>query len=919
MAGKWDCQYVMLHGVVRSAVLEYHGDFQVLELEILMPGGIVQAYLQDHSGINLRDLVDAEVEVSGVVGGDFNAHWQLMHSVIYGAGASDLHIVRRPKVEPLRLPLTDVNDIMQTRSINDRSPRVRVRGTVIYYRPGNSIVVAQPDGKSLFATTRQADPIRLGAVVDLVGFADSDGYGPALGQTQILPTGQFALMQPIPVSYTQAIGGAYSDQLVSLRGRLISELHADSSDTLVLMVDDHAVTTVLQTAERDSRLPNLPIGALISVSGICRITPTATWGTPGTTAMLFRLDLRSKDDVRVLTWPSWWTVTHLLFVVGALLALSLLSSAWAMMLRKRVTQQTARLAGTMRVEQERSRLLEAINSETPLEQLLENILCSVEALVLGVRCSCTILDLSGEANRAASTNCFGVPPDKVDFVAPLTDRKGRQIGTFHAGHSNWHSLSKNEREVLEVGFGLVNLAVNQRRLFQELNYTSTHDRLTALPNRRLSDLSLETALQEAARSGMQLGVAYIDVDRFKQVNDQYGHKVGDLYLQQIAGRLASQVRVTDKLARIGGDEFLLIATGLHGIADAEAYRHRLESCFGNSFVLDGSRLCGSASIGIAVFPDHGATAEELKRHADIDMYSVKHRRRAEQEQRLPAAGETEIFSLADLEAALAANRYRLFYQPQFSSKGELRGLEALLRLQDPILDIVQPDAFIRIAERSDLIIPLGAWVLRQALADASRWKLDKMPGVRMVVNVTARQIEHPHFAEDVAEALQQAGLPASTLELEITERTLAQDLSQATRQLNRLHDQGVRISIDDFGTGHSCLSALHTLPIDTLKIDRSFIQAMSTGPDVMHVIAAIVSLAHTMRKRVVAEGVETKEEMEALLQLGDMDLQGFLFSRPQPPERVAESLSAWNSGVLHGHGNQGQLAMAALDIDRTME
>jgi EAL domain-containing protein (putative c-di-GMP-specific phosphodiesterase class I) len=279
------------------------------------------------------------------------------------------------------------------------------------------------------------------------------------------------------------------------------------------------------------------------------------------------------------------------------------------------------------------------------------------------------------------------------------------------------------------------------------------------------------------------------------------------------------------------------------------------------------------------------------------MYSVKHRRRAEQMQHSPAASQTEIFSLADLEAALAANHFRLFYQPQFSSKGELRGLEALLRLQDPILGIVEPDAFIGVAERSELILPLGAWVLRQALSDARKWQLDKMPGVRVVVNVTARQIEHPRFAEDVTEALQQAGLPASTLELEITERTLAQNLPQAIRQLNRLHAQDIRISIDDFGTGHSCLSALHTLPIDTLKIDRSFVHAMRNGPQVIHVIAAIVSLARAMKKRVVAEGVETRQELEALMRLGEMDLQGFLFSRPQPPERIAENLQAWSAGI----------------------
>jgi len=897
MSGRWDCQYVVLHGVVRSAVVEKHAGSRVLELELTMPGGIVQAYLQDDHGLDLRKLLDAEVEVSGVVGGDYNAKWELMRSVIYGASANDLRIVRKPKVAPFKLPATDIANIMQTHSVDDRSLRVRVRATLIYYRPGNSVVVEQADGRSLFAATRQIDPIPLGAIVDLIGFASDGGYGPELGQTEIFPTGQRATIKPTPVSYAQALGGMYNNNLVSVRGRIISQLHTESSDTLFLRVDDHAVTIVLQATEGSERLTNLPIGALVEVSGICRITPTAVWGTPGFTPMLFRLDLRSKGDVRVLTWPSWWTVAHLLVVVGALLALSLMITAWAIALRLRVARQTARIERSMRVEQVRSRLLEAINSETSLEQLLENILSSVEMLVVGLRCCCMIVDPTSEANEATRTACYGEPPSQISFEASLTDSKGRQIGTFQAGGADRVRLSKYETDVMRVGTSLANLAVNQRRMYQELNYTSTHDQLTALPNRRLSDVSLELALEEADRSGTRLGVAYIDIDRFKQVNDQHGHKIGDLYLQQIAARLMSKVRTSDKLARIGGDEFLLIATGLNSIEDADAYRRRLESCFETGFVLDGARLCGSASIGIAVFPDHGASAEELKRHADIDMYSVKHRRRADQEHRPPTSCETDIFSLADLEAALIGKQFQLFYQPQYSSKGELRGLEALIRLNDPILGVVAPDAFIAVAERNDLILSLGAWVLQQALADAAQWQLHKMQGVRMVVNVAARQMEHPRFAEEVVAALEQSGLPASSLELEITERTLARDTAQAMRQLSRLHAEGVRISIDDFGTGHSCLSALHKLPVDTLKIDQSFVRALASEPDVIHVVEAIVSLAHTLGKRVVAEGVETKAEVDALLQLGDMDLQGYFFSTPEPAEAIASSLQAWRAGV----------------------
>jgi diguanylate cyclase (GGDEF)-like protein len=890
MSGRWDCQFVMLHGVVRSAVVEEHESGRILELEVLLLGGVVQAYVQDYRGIDLGRLIDAEVTISGVVAGEYNARWDLMRSVIYGGDAGDLKIVREPRTQPLQLPATAAGDIMQTHAVEDESQRVRVRGTVIYYRPGVSVVVKQADGQSVSAHTRQADGTALGAIVDLVGFASEGGYGPELAETEIFPTGQFARISPTPVSYAQAMAGTFNDNLVSVRGRVESELHADASDTLFLRVDDHAVTIVLQTRESSERLPDLPVGTLVAVSGICRITPTAVWGTPGATPMLFRLDMRTRNDLQVLRWPSWWTVQHLLFVLGVLLAMALTITAWALVLRRRVER-------TMRLEQERSRLLEAINSETPLEKLLEGILASAATLAGGLGCCCTVLDATGEGRDANRRICLGEPPAEVRFEASLTDSKGRHIGVFQAGGWKGRELSKYEREVMEVGTGLANLAVNQRRMYQELNYTSTHDQLTALPNRRLSDVTLELALQKAAGSGVRIGVAYIDVDRFKQVNDQHGHKVGDLYLQQIAERLMAQVRAEDKLARIGGDEFLLIATGLNSVADAEVYRCRLERCFESGFVLEGARVYGSASIGIAVFPDHGATAEELKRHADIDMYSVKHGRRAELELRSSKSGETDIYSPADLEAAMEIEQFRVFYQPQFSTKGQLRGVEALIRLEDPILGIVTPDAFIGVAERHDLILPLGAWVLRKALADAAMWQLERMPGVRMVVNVAARQLEHPRFADDVAAALERAGLPPSSLELEITERTIARDVEEAMRQLQQLHRAGVSISIDDFGTGHSCLSALHKLPVDTLKIDRSFVHAMESEPEVLHVIEAIVALARTMQKRVVAEGVETREDVEGLLQLGEMDLQGFYFGPPQPSEEFASSLRAWRGGV----------------------
>ncbi len=898
MAAAWDGQYVSVRGRVRSALVEDHGKGRYLEVELLMPGGLVQAYVQDFRGLDPRKLIDADLELSGVIGGEFNAQWQLMRTLLYATDRTDVRILRGAKIRPEGIPLTPIPHVMQTRSILDQSQRVRVRGTVTAYQPGRSIVIQQ-DGQSLYSFTRQAAPISLGAVVDLVGFADEGGYGPALGQAEVLPLGKQNPVQPIAVSYAEGISGAYSDNLVSLRGSILSQLHTDASDTLTLMVDNHPVTVVLQASGKETRLPTLPVGTWVAVTGICRVTPTGVWSTPGTGAMLFRVDLRTRDDLSILHWPSWWNLAHVLILFGALFAVSLLITVWAIVLRSRIAQQTARIGDAMHLEQERSRLLEAINSEISLSELLKDICTSFEQLAPGLACCCSLKESSdpGGNDDVDGSTCFGEPPAIVLLEVSLTDPQGRQIGRYRAGRSRPGTLSEPEIELIHVAAGLANLSINQRRLYRELNYTSTHDQLTSLPNRRSADNSLDTALGEALANGWQVGVAYIDVDRFKQVNDQYGHKIGDLYLQHIAARLSSALRPSDQLARIGGDEFLLIAPMLAGKSDLETCREWLEGCFGLPFVLEGICFQGSASIGIAVFPDHGTNAEDLKRHADIDMYAAKHRGRLKCEQPPSSSDKCDLFSPSDLRQALREDRFMLYYQPQFSSSGELKGLEALLRLNDPILGVMAPDTFIDVAESNDLIVPLGKWVLRRALADAMHWHLDRVPGARVIVNVSARELDNPDYAREVLYALELAQLPPDRLEIEITERVAMRDLLTANQQIKNLHGRGVHVAVDDFGTEYSCLNTLHKLSVDTLKIDRSFMRARSDSPEVLHVIEAIVSLAHLLGKRIVVEGVETAEDLDVLAPMGDIDLQGFFFSRPQPAEVISAQLQAWRVGL----------------------
>jgi hypothetical protein len=281
--------------------------------------------------MDLSQLLDAEIEISGVAGGAFNARYQLMQTRLYVSGPEDLKVLRLPKVRPSDLPLTSIDDVVQTRFVIDQSRRVRVAGAVTYFDPGYSVVIQNGD-HSLLALTRRREPLPLGSAVDVTGFADNRDYSPALEDANIVPTGRLQTVEPTMVSYQEAISGLYSNILITLRGRILSELQTDNAPrSMVLMVDSHPVSAVMRGNAKE-RLPDLPLGTLVNITGICRTTLSGSWGQP----LLFRLDMRQHQDLEVVARPSWWTVTHLVLVLGALLVLFLGIMIWAVMLRRRV-------------------------------------------------------------------------------------------------------------------------------------------------------------------------------------------------------------------------------------------------------------------------------------------------------------------------------------------------------------------------------------------------------------------------------------------------------------------------------------------------------------------------------------------------------------------------------------------------------
>ncbi|MCZ7572023.1 MAG: EAL domain-containing protein [Ardenticatenaceae bacterium] len=452
----------------------------------------------------------------------------------------------------------------------------------------------------------------------------------------------------------------------------------------------------------------------------------------------------------------------------------------------------------------------------------------------------------------------------------------------------------DERTLLEMAGYLAAIAIEQRQLTDRLAYQAQHDSLTGLPNRVLFEDRLQQAIAQAARRAELLALLFVDLDRFKLINDTLGHAVGDSLLQQVAWRLERRVRRTDTIARMGGDEFTLVATELKDPQGAARVAEKLLDALKTPFEVEGHELFVTGSIGISLFPDDGQDVTELLRKADSAMYRAKEQGKNEY-QFYSTEVDTATLERLKLERqlyqAVERGELTLYYQPQFDLRiGQVVGLEALLRWHRLGFGMISPATFIPMAEESGLIISIGTWALREACQQSKVWQRDGHPAVKVAVNVSALQFTRPDFVEVTARALEQSGLEPHLLELELTESMLMYNTQDTALKLARLQTLGVRIAIDDFGTGYSSLAYLQHLPIDTLEIDRSFVRYIRASaentPDKAVIVRAITTLAHSLQMRVVAEGVETRAQLQFLRQIGCHGVQGFLLSPALPPAEV---------------------------------
>ena len=486
-------------------------------------------------------------------------------------------------------------------------------------------------------------------------------------------------------------------------------------------------------------------------------------------------------------------------------------------------------------------------------------------------------------------------PD-VHYYVPSTERQG-WVSAVYRPH-----VDEVTGEISGV-IALIRDITERKSAEQQIEYQAYHDSLTGLANRRLFQEHLSIALALAQRRENTAAVLFLDLDHFKVINDSLGHSIGDALLQQVALRLRKAVREGDTVARVGGDEFTIVLQELSEPQEAAIVAQKVLRTIAAPLDISGHRLFVTASIGITLFPADGEDPETLLKNADAAMYRAKSEGRNTYQmstRELSRTTQERMTVESGLHLALEAGEFQLMYQPQIDVEtAEIVGMEALLRWRHPQRGLIFPDEFIRVAEERGLILPIGDWVLRQACLDVRRFHERGLPHFRVAVNLSARQFRDPSLASTVESALRDSGIPPATLELEITETMAMENATQTMTTLEQFRRSGVNIAIDDFGTGHSSLAYLKRFPIDALKVDKSFVSDLPESFEDAAIVSSVIQLANGLGMRVVAEGVETSEQLEFLREAGCREVQGFYFSYPAP---VDEILALVGEPVARGVG-----------------
>jgi diguanylate cyclase (GGDEF)-like protein len=592
-------------------------------LQMLVDGSQVDANVDSDDENALKDLLDAEVEITGVVSGHFDNKMQQTGVLFHVQTLAGVKILKHANVDPWSIAVTPMDRMITGYEVRDLTQRMRVQGTITYYQPGTALVL-QDGARSLWITTQSFSPLRIGDRASAIGFPDVQNGFLTLTRSEVRDACAQAPVIPSLFTWQQLASGGNSGRsrifdLVSIEARVIAEVRQATQDEYVLETNGHIFSAILRHPSSLSSIPLLPMklvppGARIRVSGICMLADA----NPFIGEVPFNILMRSFDDIEVVAQPSLLNIRNLIILAGVLLMVVILVGTRGWALERNVRRQTAALA---HIEQRRGQVLEDINGSRPLAEILEQITELVSFQLKGAPCWCDVTDGARLGKCPPQLATLRIVHEKIPA------RSGPPLGVISAAFDPLAKSSAQETEALSRAAGLATLAIETRRLYSDLLHRSEFDQLTDIHNRFSLEKLLDAQIDKARLEATVFGIIYIDLDEFKQINDLYSHHIGDLYLQEVALRMKRQLRPHDKLARLGGDEFTALVPLVRSRTEVEEIAQRLERSFDEPFVVESLTLTGSASVGIALYPEDGVTRDDLLNAADAAMYAAKNAKR----------------------------------------------------------------------------------------------------------------------------------------------------------------------------------------------------------------------------------------------------------------------------------------------------
>src|ERR1017187_5174474 len=638
MSGKLDCILVTVRGRVSAANLVLRPDVRISPsftprvsyLELITDGGYVDVIVNSLDENALKDLLDDDVEVTGAAGGSYDGKWHQTGVLLRTFTFSSVKVLKRAGASPWTLPITPMDKVLAGHHVRDLTPRVRVQGTITYYQPGyyrpGSAIVLQSGAESLWIESLTDAPLRIGDLADATGIPDVASGSPTLTHAEVWDSRTPVPVDPLNVTWQQLadadVAGMHHYDLVSVEGQVVTENRKSSQDEYILAHDGQLFSAIFHHPDPTSQISvplmrENPLGTTVRVTGICILQDTTLFSGKAS----FNVLLRNFEDITVIAPAPWLNIRNLMILITFLVLAVFAAGARSWTLERKIRRQTAALAARIEaeaaLERRRSRILEDINGSLPLAEVLEEVTEMASFMLDGAPCWCEVTDGARLGNRPADLESRRVVRE------PILARSGPPLGALFAVLDPPSLPVARESDAFSLGTRLAALAIESRKLYSDLLHRSEFDLLTDIHNRFSLDKQLEVQIADARLKAGIFGLIYIDLDKFKEVNDRYGHQNGDLYLQEIARRMKRQLRSADMLARLGGDEFAVLVPVVRNRAEVEEIAQRLEHSFDESFSTNGFVMHGSASVGIALYPENGASKDSLLNAADAAMYKAK--------------------------------------------------------------------------------------------------------------------------------------------------------------------------------------------------------------------------------------------------------------------------------------------------------